>query len=115
MNNTNEKIWKTVKPFLSDKATTFPTISWVQNDEIISDEPDFTWFQISFEIKINKYSSDDYSLKTPFEIAIKKYQHYQSIKDIKENIANNKAFISYQLSERTFQKEILTTMKKWNF
>ena len=51
MNNTNEKIWKTVKPFLSDKATTFPTISWVQNDEIISDEPDFTWFQISFEIK----------------------------------------------------------------
>ena len=75
MNNTttNEKIWKTVKPFLSDKATTFPTKSWVENDEIISDEPDFTWFQISFEIKINKYSSDDYSLKTPFEIAIKKY------------------------------------------
>ena len=75
MNNTtnNEKIWKTVKPFLSDKAITFPMISLVENDEIISDESDFTWFQISFGIKINKYSRDDNSLKTPFEIAIKKY------------------------------------------
>ena len=75
MNNTtnNEKIWKTVKPFLSDKATTFPMISLVENDEIISDESDFTWFQISFGIKINKYSRDGNSLKTPFEIAIKKY------------------------------------------
>ena len=33
----NKKLWKTVKPFLSDKVT-FPQITLVENDEIISDE-----------------------------------------------------------------------------
>ena len=33
----NKKLWKTVKPFLSDKVT-FPQIALVENDEIISDE-----------------------------------------------------------------------------
>ena len=31
----NKKFWKTVKPFLSDKVTTFPKISLVENDKII--------------------------------------------------------------------------------
>ena len=34
----NKKFWKTVKPFFSDKVTTFPQITLVENDEIISDE-----------------------------------------------------------------------------
>ena len=34
----NKKFWKTVKPFLFDKVTTFPQITLVENDEIISDE-----------------------------------------------------------------------------
>ena len=32
------KFWKTVKPFLSDKITTFLKRLLVENDEIISDE-----------------------------------------------------------------------------
>ena len=35
---TNKELWKTVKPFLSDKVTTFPAISLVEKREIISDE-----------------------------------------------------------------------------
>ena len=34
----NKELWKTVKPFLSDKVTTFPKISLVEKGEIISDE-----------------------------------------------------------------------------
>ena len=34
----NKELWKTVKPFLSDKVTTFPAISLVEKREIISDE-----------------------------------------------------------------------------
>ena len=34
----NNELWKTVKPFLSDKVTTFPKISLVEKGEIISDE-----------------------------------------------------------------------------
>ena len=33
----NKEFWKTVKPFLSDKVTTFPIISLVEKGEIISD------------------------------------------------------------------------------
>ena len=35
---TNKELWKTVKPFLSDKVTTFPAISLVEKREITSDE-----------------------------------------------------------------------------
>ena len=34
----NKQFWKTVKPFLSDKVTTFPKIFLVEKGEIISDE-----------------------------------------------------------------------------
>ena len=34
----NKEFWKTVKPFLYDKVTTFPEISLVEKGEIISDE-----------------------------------------------------------------------------
>ena len=33
----NKGFWKTVKPFLSDKVTTFPKISLAEKGEIISD------------------------------------------------------------------------------
>ena len=38
----NKKFWKTVKPFLSDKVTTFPQIKLVENDEIILHESKVT-------------------------------------------------------------------------
>ena len=61
----NKKFWKTVKPFLSDKVTTFPKISLVENDEIISDESKVAnSFSNFFEnaihslgIKTNEYSN----------------------------------------------------------
>ena len=74
----NKKLWKTVKPFLSDKVT-FPQIALVENDEIISDESKVAnSFSNFFEnalhslgIKTNEYSNNNYDLKNPAEIAIK--------------------------------------------
>ena len=84
LNNVTDykKFWKTVKPFLSDKVTTFPQITWVENDEIISDESKVAnsfsnFFEDavhSLSIKTNEFSNDNYGLKNPFEIAIKKYE-----------------------------------------
>ena len=94
------KFWKTVKPFLSDKITTFLKIVLVENDEIISDESKVAdSFSNFFEnalhslgIKINEYSNDNYGLENPVEIAIKKYDQHLSINLIKENITSNESF-----------------------
>ena len=104
----NKKLWKTVKPFLSDKVT-FPQIALVENDEIISDESKVAnSFNNFFEnavhslgIKTNEYSNDNYGLKNPVETAIKKYEQHPSIL-LKKILQTMKAFISYQLSRRAF-------------
>ena len=96
----NKKFWKTVTPFLSDKVTTFPQITLVENDEIISDESKVAnSFSNFFEnavhslgIKTNESTNDKYDLKNPVEIAIKKYEQHPSINLIKENITNNESF-----------------------
>ena len=54
----NKELWKTVKPFLSDKITTFSNTSLVEKGKIVSDESKvanslnnfmkrytFTWYQ----------------------------------------------------------------------
>ena len=95
----NKKLWKTVKPFLSDKVT-FPQIALVENDEIISDESKVAnSFSNFFEnaihslgIKTNEYSNNNYGLKNPVEISIKKSEQHPSINLIKENITNNESF-----------------------
>ena len=96
----NKKFWKTVKPFFSDKVTTFPQITLVENDEIISDESKVAnSFSNFFEnaihslgIKTNEYSNNNYGLKNPVEISIKKSEQHPSINLIKENITNNESF-----------------------
>ena len=104
MNNVtnNKKFWKSVKPFLSEKLTTFPEISLAEHDEIIPDESKVAnSFSNFFEntihllgIKANEFSNENYSLKNPVEIAIKKYEQHPSINLINKNI--------YQLSRRVF-------------
>ena len=67
----NKEFWKTVKPFLSDKVTTFPKISLVEKGKIISDESKVAnSFSNFFEnairslgIKANEHSQENYDLK----------------------------------------------------
>ena len=96
----NKEFWKTVKPFLSDKVTTFPKISLVEKGEIISDESKVAnSFSNFFEnairslgIKANEHSQENYDLKNPVEIAIKKFEQHPSINLIKKNIINDENF-----------------------
>ena len=86
---------------MSDKVRTFPQITLVENDEIISDESKVVnSFSNFFEnsahslgIKTSEYSNDNYGLKNPAEIAIKKYEQHPSINLIQENIINNESFL----------------------
>ena len=84
---------------MSDKVTTFPQITLVENDEIISDESKVAnSFSNFFEnaihslgIKTKEYSNNNYGLKNPVEISIKKSEQHPSINLIKENITNNES------------------------
>ena len=95
---------------MPDRATPFPKILFVENDEIISEESKvansfITFFENvihSLGIKTNEYSNDNYGSKNPVEIAIKKYEQHSSINLIKEILQTMKAFISYQLSRKAF-------------
>ena len=72
---------------MSDKVTTFPKISLVENGEIISDKskvdnPFSNFFESAIDslgIKTKEYSNDNYGLKNPVEIAIKKFEQHPSI------------------------------------
>ena len=106
----NKEFWKTVKPFLSDKVTTFPKISLVEKGEIISDESKVAnSFSNFFEnaihslgIKANEYSRENYDWKNPVEITIKKYEQNPNINLINKNITNYEISISHQWIMRTF-------------
>ena len=106
----NKKSWKTVKPILSDKVTTFPKMSYVENDEIVSDESKVSnSFSNIFEnaihllgIKINEYSNDSCGLKNPVEIAIKKYDSIRLSILLRKILQKMKASISYWLSREAF-------------
>ena len=116
----NKKFWKAVKPFLSDKVTTFPQITLVENDEIISDESrvanSFSNFLEnavrSLCIKTNETTNDNYGLKNLVEIAIKKYEQHPSIDLIKENITNNESFHFLPTEQESILKEIIYLDKK---
>ena len=72
----------------------------VEKGEIISDESKVAnSFSNFFEnairslgIKANKHSQENYDLKNPLEIAIKKFEQYPSVILINKNITNNENF-----------------------
>ena len=107
----NQEFWKTVKPFLSDKVTTFPKISLVEKGEIISDESKVAKsFSNFFEnairplgIKANEH---------PVKIAIKKFEQHPSINLINKNITNNENFHFSPVDQDNVLKEIINLDKK---
>ena len=46
----NKEFWKTVKPFLSDKVTTFLKISLAENDEILDESKVANYLVISLQM-----------------------------------------------------------------
>ena len=94
----------------------------VENGEIISDESKAaSTFSNFFEnvihllgIKTIEYSNQNYGLKSPVEIAIKKFEQHSSISLIKENIKNNESFPFLQTEQESILKEIANLDNKRN-
>ena len=92
----------------------------VENHEIISDKSKVAnSFSNFFEnalhslgIKTNEYSNNNYDLKNPVEIAIKKYEQHLSINLIKENITNNESFHFLPTEQESILKEIINLDNK---
>ena len=92
----------------------------VENDEIISDESKVTnSFSKFFEnavqslgIKTNEYSNDNYGLKNPVRMAVKKYGQHPSINLIKENITNDESFHFLPAEQESILKEIINLDNK---
>ena len=113
----NKKFWKTVTPFLSDKVTTFPQITLVENDESKVANSFSNFFENavhSFGIKTNESTNNKYGLKNPVEIAIKIYQQHPSINLKKENITNNESFHFLPTEQESILKEIINLDNKKN-
>ena len=115
LNNVTDKkkFWKIVKSF-------FQKMPQVENDEIISDKSQVTnSFSNFFEnaihslgVKTNEYSNDNYGLKNPVEIAIKKYQQHPGINLTKENITKNESFYFLPTEQESILKVIINLDNK---
>ena len=62
---------------------------------------------LSFHLVSNEYSNNNYSLKNPVEIAIKKFEQHPSINLIKENITNEESFHFLPTEQESILKEII--------
>ena len=118
----NKEFQKTVKPFLYDKVTTFPKISLEGKGEIISDESKaanlfsnfFENVIRSLDIKANEHSQENFDLKNPVKIAIKKFEHHPSINLINKNITNNESFYFSPADHENIFKKIVNLDNKQN-
>ena len=63
-------------------------------------------------IKTNKYSNENYGLKNPVEIAIKKFGQHSSINLINENVTSNESFHFLPTEQESILKEIVNLDNK---
>ena len=112
----NKQFWKTIKPLLSDKCTQSPTISLVDNNNVISDDSELAKkFNSYFEkavanLGIKEYESLDTNpgsaSQDDVDIAISKYKNHPSIKMINKNVSFESRFSFKDISESDILKEI---------
>jgi len=117
----NKEFWKTIKPFLSDKVTTFSKISLIANNEVISEEPKIaSMFSNFFENAVSSLGikkdecNECFGLSNPVEIAIKKFEQHPSIKLIKENVSIMNTFDFMPIETIDVIKEISNLDNKKN-
>ena len=92
----------------------------IEKGEIISDESKVAnSFSNFFEnlirslgIKANQHSQENYDLKNPVEIAIKKFEQHPSINLINKNIINNENFHFSPADHKNILKEIINLDNK---
>ena len=116
----NKEFWKTFKPYLSNKATTFPKISLVEKGEINSNESKVSnsfssFFENairSFGIKTNEYSHESHGFKNLVEIDIKIFEQQPSKNLINKNITNNESLNFSPAEHESILQEIINLHNK---
>ena len=69
---------------------------------------------LSLGIKASDHSQENYDLKNPVEIAIKKFEQHPSINLINKNITNNENFHFSPVDHENILKEIINLDNKKN-
>ena len=119
----NKELWKTMRPFLSDKNTVFSQIRIEKNNRIISGDFDFseefsTFFKDAVRsLNLNPdefYLSDTENLRDPLEIAIRKFENYPGVQAVKQNISVNQDFYFSNTEVRDILKETTALNNKKN-
>ena len=91
----NKLIWKTVKPFMSDKGSSMNQISLIENNKLlVKDEDIAKCFNDYFDTAVsnleinenNDLLSNVSHLTVPVDIAIAKYENHPSILSIKQPV-----------------------------
>ena len=108
----NKTVWKTVKPFLSDKTANSPKIALVEKNEIINNEEKIaetfnTFFtNIVSNLKIPPYQDIDFArginpvvADDPITFIMEKYKNHPSIIVIKTFCHENDSF-SFEIIKR---------------
>ena len=78
----NKTLWKTVKPFLSDKVTSTQKKTLIENDKIVKNDDDTFFSNIVSDLKIPEYNDCDplaEKIQDSVLKAIVKYRNYPSL------------------------------------
>ena len=116
----NKKIWRTVKPFFSDKVMTSENITLFENGDILKDDKKVSQMFCNFFSNVvknlNIEGSKDLLMGTvskhdPINRAIQKYEKHPSILKIKENIDGSDIFSFHPTDLESVIREILLLNK----
>ena len=117
----SKKIWKTVKPLISDKCNVANKINLVENDNIVSDDYEIAeTFKIFFENAVKNLNvlgdSDSlpptFHLDNPVDVAVEKFKNHTSITLIKSNVNVSSNFFLKEVNFSDIFKEISSLNSK---
>ena len=110
----SKKIWRTTKPFFTDKGGGKSDIILIEEDKIISGNVEVAQLMSDFfsnavnnlNISIpNEYKNEEMIIQDSIDTIISKYSEHPSIKLIKDNVAEGKFSFTF-VNEGDIQKQI---------
>ena len=117
----SKKLWKTVKPLISDKCQVWNKINLMENDLKVPDDYEIAeTFKIFFENAVKNFNvsgdndslSPIFRLDNPVDIAVEKFKYHPSITLIKSNVNASNNFFFKEVNLSDIFKEISSLNSK---
>ena len=112
----NKTFWKTIKPFFTDKDVNHDNITFVENEETVSDNKEISetlnnfFSEVVTNLNLPQYHDPTvnvYDVEDPLARTVEKYKNHPSIRLIKENYRNtNNTFRFENVSVKDIEKEL---------